>query len=142
MSFLATHSSIRSLYISNSDINPYADRAKSILPNLHTISASPQFMSGLAGKCDGLKYIHCLTLDLNGVSDAVKDVDTLINAVDGFPNLKHCSINRIISTPVTAQLMGLLSPFSTELEYWTGGFYYRNYRELVGFQGTPRSLSF
>ena len=136
MSFLATHSSIRSLYVSKSDINPYADGEKSILPNLHTISVTPRFMSGLAHKCDGLKYIHCLTLDLNDVRDFVQVVDKLISAVNGFPNLKHCSINRIVSTPVTAKLMGLLSPSSIELEYWTGGFYYHNNREFVSFQGT------
>lgn len=90
-------------------------------------------MSGLARKCDGLKYIHCLTLDLNGVSDVVPDVITLMSAVDGFPNLKHCSVNRIISTRVTAHVMRLFSATSTELEYWTGGFYYRNYPELVSF---------
>jgi len=100
------------------------------------------FISGLACKCDGLKYIHCLTLDLNGVSNVIQVVDTLISAVDGFPNLKHCSINRIISTPVTAKLMGLLSPSSIKLEYWTGGFYYHNNREFVSFQRTPRTFSF
>lgn len=142
MFFLATHPSVRSLHVSSSDINPHADRAKNILPNLHSISANPRFLSGLARKCDGLKYIHCLTLDFNGVSDTVHDVDTLISAVNGFPNLKHCSINRIISTSATTQLMRLLSPSSTELEYWTGGFYCRNYRELVGLQGTPPIFSF
>jgi len=131
MLFLDAHSSIRSLHIFNSDVSPQADRAKRILPNLHTISANPLFLSGLAHKCDVLKYINCLTFDLHGVEHVVQDVDSVISTVDGFPNLKHCSVNRIISVPVTAQIMQLLSPSSVELEHWTGGFYYRNYRELV-----------
>jgi hypothetical protein len=88
----------------------------------------------LSPKCDALKYIHCLTLDLNGVDHVVQDVNTMINAVDGFPNLKHYSVNRIISAPVTAQIMQLLSLSSLELECWTGGFYCRNYGELVSLQ--------
>jgi hypothetical protein len=78
MSFLTTHSSIRSIYVSKSDINRYADRAKSILPNLHTISATLRFMSGLARRCGGLTYSHCLTLDLNRLCDVVQVVDTRI----------------------------------------------------------------
>ncbi|KAF8954070.1 hypothetical protein BDZ97DRAFT_1766696 [Flammula alnicola] len=130
--FLVTHPSIRYLFLL--DVDPFLSTEKmkiNMLPDLHTISGTPGLLTRLAAKCDSLKYIRCLVLDFNGVVDYVRNTEILLSTTCGFPNLKHCAVSRIITAATTAQIMSLFGGISIELECWTGGFYYREVKQLV-----------
>jgi hypothetical protein len=130
--FLVAHPSIRHLFLSETDTHLPLDKlAISMLPRLHTVKAPPLLLVHLAQKCARLRYVPALVLNYSDVREYVQATAELVRAVNGFPDLRHCSVSRVLTSAKTAEIVRLLAVESTQLTCWTGGFYYRDVKQLV-----------
>jgi hypothetical protein len=131
--FLVAHPSIRHLFLSETDTHLPLDKlAISMLPRLHTVKAPPLLLVHLAQKCARLRYVRALVLDYTDVREYVQATAELVRAVNGFPDLRHCSMSSCVFAPATmAEIMCLLAVESTQLTCWTGGFSYMDTTQLV-----------
>lgn len=102
-----------------------------MLPDLHTISASPILLVSLGERCDSLRYIRCLYLDCDSVEVGLNKFQHMVNVTRGFPNLRHIAVSRPLRNGMLiAELMALFYG-SVELECWSGGFYVRDLLKMV-----------
>ncbi|PPQ85483.1 hypothetical protein CVT25_006639 [Psilocybe cyanescens] len=127
--FLNAHASIRNLSILDSEALNIGGSKCNLLPNLHTISATPQFLARLIKICDSIKFVRCLTLDFSRSYNSGTATEEMMSIISGFPRLKHCSVLHAYGPDDTLRVIEHFSE-SQELEWWTGGFYYHDVTAL------------
>lgn len=101
-----------------------------MLPDLHTISASPVLLVSLGERCDSLRYIRCLYLDSDSV-DELTEFRHMVSVTRGFPNLRHIAVSRPLRNGMRIDELMALFYGSVELECWSGGFYVRDLFKMV-----------
>ncbi|KAF5329625.1 hypothetical protein D9619_009463 [Psilocybe cf. subviscida] len=137
--FLLAHPSLRYVHLLQCDLFLEVGRLNvNMLPDLHTISASPPLLLSLGQRCDSLRYIRCLYIDCDSVEFELNEYQHMVNVTRGFPNLRHIAVSRPLRNGV--HISELMAAFyvSIELECWSGGFYVR---DLLKMDSIPEVIS-